>query len=319
MDTMARMNKISFDDISFNELEEFLKEKLKKAMNAAHEIFGENAFRRAYGGIYSGRIADSLFEVWGVHLGQLSDDEISKLIEKKEYLVNEFRKLLNDERLVAAILWESEKVKMVQFRFDQVRKLITETLLVKDPWENIEENYPIGETVKGTVVRIYRAGTFVELEKGLEGLIQSSEVSWTNQYPNPHNFFREGDLIDVVVLEINWMERFILLSYKQSKPDPWKLAAEKYSVGSIVQGKIVRFFSFGAFAELEDDVDGLISISELDTRWVENPEDVVSIGDELKLKVIDLDINTRKIALSLKEGRGKQPRRRKKRPSQRSR
>lgn len=294
LDTMDRMNKMSQNDL------EKLKKTFEKAMNAAHNIFGKVAFRRMHYGAFSGIIIRSLFEVWSVNFGQLSDSDISKLIEKKEYLIHEFRKLFTNTSLeksfLHAILVESQKVEMVEFRFKKVRQLIEEVLANQDPWNNIEENYPIGSTVKGKVVRFYRSGVFVELEKGLEGLIQVSELSWTKGYPNPVDFFEQGDEVDVVVLEILREEKELLLSYKQTKPNPW----EKYKVDSVVRGKIVNIVTYGAFAELEENVHGLIHVSELAAKSTINPRDVVAVGDQLYLKVLSVDVNKSRISLSLK-------------------
>lgn len=302
LDAMTRIKKMSSDDLRE------LSKTFEKAMSAAHNIFDQTAFRRAYNGKFSGRIIGALFEVWSVTLGQLSDSNIKKLIEKKQYLINEFRKLLNG-RFAGAILDQAQKVDMVQYRFEVVGKLIKECLATQNPWENIEKKYPIGSTVKGKVVRVYMSGAFVELEMGLEGLIQTSELSWTRRFPDPRSFFSEGDEVEVVVLEIDLKKKDILLGYKQTRPDPWKNFLEKYNVGSVVRGKIATIIHYGAFVELEMGINGFIHISELQPGWTERVEDVVSVGTECNLKVIKIKTNTRQIELSLKAMSEEQPRR----------
>lgn len=312
LDTMARMNKMSSDDLKE------LSKTFEKAMSAAHNIFDKTAFRRAYNEKFSGRIIRALFEVWSVTLGQLSDSDIKKLIEKKQYLINEFRKVLNG-RFAGTILDQAQKVDMVQYRFEMVGKLIKECLATQNPWENIEKKYPIGSTVKVKVVRIYMSCTFVELEMGLEGLIQASELSRTRRFPDPRSFFSEGDEVEVVVLEIDPIKKDICLGYKQARPYPWKDFLEKYNVGSVVQGTIVDIADYGAFVELEMGIDGFIHISQLQPGWTEKVENVVSVGQELNLKVIKINTNTRQIELSLKAMSEEQPRRGRRRPAQQSR
>ena len=292
-DTMDRMNGMTSDKL------EKLENQFKKAMDAAHKIFGKYAFSGSVSRRYrKGGVHKALFEVWSVHLGQLPDAEKLKLIEKKEYVINRFPKLLNDRDFSNAI--GSSNVEDVTLRFEKVEEFINEILHGPDVWENIEERYSIGKTVNGKVVRIANSDTFVKLEKGVLGLILTSELSWTRRYPNPRQFFKVGDEIKAVVLETDLEELRIILSHKHIKPDPWADAAKKYSVGSVVQGKIVKIVHYGAFAELEDSIEGLIHISELAPEYPERVEDVVSVGEELDLKVIRLDARGRRIGLSLK-------------------
>ena len=299
--TMARMNRMSRKEL------EALENKFNKAMNAAYEIFGEFAFRRAYSNKHADQINSALFEVWSVNLGKLSDDDISRLRKKRFYMIHAFRELLREQDFVNTISGLVRRTHRVSMRFSKIEQFIQEILEGQDPWNNIEEKYPINSTVKGEVTNIVAFGVFVELEKGLEGLLHISELSWTERYPDPNELFSVGTEINVVVLEIDPVKARISLSYKQTQPDPWELVAEKYSVGSVVRGRIVNIVDFGAFVELEKGVKGLIHKSKLDPRQTQMPEDVVSVNDELILKVIELDVNKRRIGFSLKTVVDKQP------------
>ena len=294
-DTMVRMNRMSCKEL------ETLENKFNKAMDAAYEIFGEFAFRRAYANAHTNQINLALFEVWSVNLGKLSDDDISRLRKKRIYMIHAFRELLREQDFVNTIagLWV-RRAHRVSRRFSKIEQFIQEILEKQDPWDNIEEKYPINSTVKGKVSSIVEFGVFVELEKGLQGLIHTSELSWTDRYPDPNELFNVGIEINVVVLEIAPVKGRISLSYKHTQPDPWELVAEKYTVGSVVRGRIVKIVNFGAFVELEKGVEGLIHKSELAPRQIQMPEDVVSVNDELSLKVIELDVNKRRIGFSLK-------------------
>ena len=293
-DTMARMNKMSPYELA--ELEN----KFTKAMDAAHKIFGESAFQRVYHGVYSSQINGALFDAWSVNLGQLSDGEISKLIEKKGYLINAFQDLLMFPSFTRAISKQARRFDGMKHRFRVIEKFIEEILQAQDPWKNIEEKYPFGEPVRGRVIRIDRYWTWIEIEKGVIGWIPPSELSWTTRLQNPRELLNVGDEIDVVMLEIDLEKSRIWLSYKQTKPDPWELVPAKYKVGSVVRGKIVKIISYGAFAELEEGIEGLIHIS----RIAPKPfvvEKVVTLGKEYNLKVVALDVKTRRISLSLME------------------
>ena len=291
-DTMDRMNGMSSDKL------EQLGNQFKKAMDAAHKIFDQHAFCEVVNGKYrEGKVNIALFEVWSVHLGQLSDAERSKLLQKKEYVTNKFLGLLEDLNFSNTI--GSSNVKSVTLRFEKVKGFINEILHGQDPWENIEERYPIGKTVNGKILRIVNFDTFVESERGILGLIHTSELSWTKRYSNPREFFKVGDEVKAVVIEIDPDKQIVILSPKRTEPDPWADAAKKYTVGSVVQGKIVKIVPFGAFAELKDSIEGLIHISKLAARYIERVEDVVSVGDELDLKVIELDVSARRISLSM--------------------
>ncbi|MCI1959732.1 MAG: bifunctional 4-hydroxy-3-methylbut-2-enyl diphosphate reductase/30S ribosomal protein S1 [Clostridia bacterium] len=159
-----------------------------------------------------------------------------------------------------------------------------------------------GQKVKGTVSRITDFGAFVNLG-GIDGLIHISEMSW-GRITNPREVLKEGQEVEVVVLDVNKEKGKISLSLKNNTPNPWDSVAEKYPVGSIVEGKVVRMVPFGAFVELEIGVDGLVHISQIANKHVVKPEDELSIGEIIKVKVLDVNTEAKKISLSKKEADG---------------
>jgi small subunit ribosomal protein S1 len=180
--------------------------------------------------------------------------------------------------------------------------------LQSNPWEVLATKYPIGAKIRGKVRNLTDFGAFVEIEEGIDGLIHVSDLSWAKRAMNPSDILKEGDEVEAVVLSIDPEKQRVSLGLKQIEPDPWVLVPEKYAIGSIVRGRIVNITNFGAFAKLEEGVEGLIHISELDEKHVDNPSEVVSINDELDLKVISLDPEERRIGLSLKEAKTDQER-----------
>lgn len=180
--------------------------------------------------------------------------------------------------------------------------------LQSNPWEVLATKYPIGAKIIGKVRNLTDFGAFVEIEEGIDGLIHVSDLSWAKRAMNPSDILKEGDEVEAVVLSIDPEKQRVSLGLKQIEPDPWVLVPEKYAIGSVVRGRIVNITNFGAFAKLEEGVEGLIHISELDEKHVDNPNEIVSIGDELDLKVISLDPEERRIGLSLKEAKTDQER-----------
>ena len=172
--------------------------------------------------------------------------------------------------------------------------------LQQNPWELLEQRSPVGSKIIGRIRNLTSFGAFVEIEPGIDGLIHTSDLSWTKRGAAANEALKEGSEIEVVVLQIDAAERRVSLGLKQTQPDPWQEVPEKYKVGSVVRGKVVNLTSFGAFTKLEEGIEGLIHISELADRRIEKPEEIVSVGDELDLKVINLSPKDRRIGLSLK-------------------
>ena len=172
--------------------------------------------------------------------------------------------------------------------------------LQQNPWELLEQRSPVGSKIVGRIRNLTSFGAFVEIEPGIDGLIHTSDLSWTKRGAAANEALKEGSEIEVVVLQIDAAERRVSLGLKQTQPDPWEEVPEKYKVGSVVRGTVVNLTSFGAFTKLEEGIEGLIHISELADRRIEKPEEIVSVGDELDLKVINLSPKDRRIGLSLK-------------------
>ena len=177
-----------------------------------------------------------------------------------------------------------------------------------NPWELLETKYPVGTKLTGRVRNLTNFGAFVEIEEGIDGLIHISDLSWLKRIVDPREVLKEGDEVEVMVLSIDPAQQKISLGLKQIEPDPWIEVPNKYKIGSVVHGKVVNITSFGVFAQLEDDIEGLIHISELAEQRIEKPEDIVSVGQELNLKVIHLDPTERRIGLSLKAAQAEQER-----------
>jgi small subunit ribosomal protein S1 len=180
--------------------------------------------------------------------------------------------------------------------------------LQPNPWELLETKYPVGSRIHGKVRNLTDFGAFVEIEKGIDGLIHVSDMSWAKRFVNPREILQEGDEVEVIVLSIDTENQRVSLGLKQIEPDPWLKVSEKYKVGSTVRGEVVNLTDFGAFVRLEEGVEGLIHISELDDRHVETPDEIVSEGDVLNLKVISIDGIERRIGLSLRSYKQEQER-----------
>ena len=170
------------------------------------------------------------------------------------------------------------------------------------PWENIEQKYPLGKKVKGRVVSITDYGAFVELEKGIEGLIHISEMSWTQHIKHPSKIMNVGDEVEAVVLSVDKDNEKISLGIKQMEPDPWTTIEQKYPVGKIVTGKVRNLTAFGAFVELEEGIDGLVHISDMSwTKRIQHPSEVMKKGDKVDVKILKIDHENRRISLGFKQ------------------
>ena len=200
------------------------------------------------------------------------------------------------------IVNKGDEIEAVVLEISRADKRISLGLkqLQQNPWELLEERSPVGSKIIGRIRNLTSFGAFVEIEPGIDGLIHTSDLSWTKRGAAANEALKEGSEIEVVVLQIDASERRVSLGLKQTQPDPWEEVPEKYKVGSVVRGKVVNLTSFGAFTKLEEGIEGLIHISELADRRIEKPEEIVSVGDELDLKVINLSPKDRRIGLSLK-------------------
>lgn len=173
---------------------------------------------------------------------------------------------------------------------------------MSDPWQVIENKYPIGTRTKGKVVNIVPYGVFVELEKGIEGLIHVSEISWQKRNINTQELFAIGDMVEVQVLTIDKDNRRISLSIRQLEGNPWVDAEANFPVGSKITGKISGFTDFGAFVELDGNLDGMIHVSDLSwTRRVMNPQEILKKGQKVEVVVLSVDAQNKKISLGYKQ------------------
>lgn len=169
-----------------------------------------------------------------------------------------------------------------------------------NPWTTVDERYPVGSEVEGKVRNLTDFGAFIALEEGIDGLIHISDMSWTQRVKHPSEILKKGQKVRAVVLNVDKENERLSLGLKQMELDPWTQVQTKYHVGQDVRVKVVKVTNFGAFAELEDGVEGLIHLSELSREKVADPEEVVSVGQELEAKIIKIDIETRKIGLSVR-------------------
>jgi small subunit ribosomal protein S1 len=169
-----------------------------------------------------------------------------------------------------------------------------------NPWTTVDERYPVGSEIEGKVRNLTDFGAFIALEEGIDGLIHISDMSWTQRVKHPSEILKKGQKVRAVVLNVDKDNERLSLGLKQMELDPWTQVQTKYHVGQDVQVKVVKVTNFGAFAELEDGVEGLIHLSELSREKVADPEDVVSVSQELAAKIIKIDVETRKIGLSVR-------------------
>jgi len=170
-----------------------------------------------------------------------------------------------------------------------------------NPWELVSEKYPAGTVIEGKVRNLANYGAFVEIEPGIDGLLHISDLSWTRKVAHPNEMLQKGQDVQCVILEVDQNKQRISLGLKQLTEDPWEHAIpDAYQPGMVVRGKVTKITNFGVFVELEEDLEGLLHVSELADHKVENPQDVVKAGEEVDVKILRVDINDRKIGLSLK-------------------
>jgi small subunit ribosomal protein S1 len=173
-----------------------------------------------------------------------------------------------------------------------------------NPWTIASKKYPAGTVVTAKVRSVTNFGAFVEVEPGIDGMVHISDLSWTRKYGHPNEALRKGQEVKCIVLEVNEEKRRISLGIKQMTEDPWVRAIpEKYIPGHIIKGKVVKLTNFGAFIELEPELEGLLHISELADHKIDKPQDVVKVGDEVEVKILKVDTEARKIGLSLRRVR----------------
>ena len=193
-------------------------------------------------------------------------------------------------------------VKVLDIDWDRERISLGLKQLLPYPWTEIDKKYPVGSRVHGKVVSITNYGAFIELEKGVEGLVHISEMSWTRNIRHPSKLVNIGDEIEAVVLKVDMQDEKISLGMKQIEEDPWLALPAKYPTGTQLAGVVRNLTSFGAFVEIESGIDGLVHVSDLSwTRRVEHPSEIIQKGDEVQVLVLDVDAEAKRISLGIKQ------------------
>jgi small subunit ribosomal protein S1 len=197
-----------------------------------------------------------------------------------------------------------DKLKVMILDFDDKKERISLGLkqLTKHPWKDVEEKYPEGTRVRGKIVSITDYGAFMELEKGIEGLIHISEMSWTQHIKHPSKLVGIGDIVEAVVLKVIKENQKISLGFKQLEPDPWEHVNTDFPIGSVTAGKVRNIAAFGAFLELKEGVDGLVHISDMSwTKKINHPGEVLKKNEAVQVKILDIDEEKRRISLGIKQ------------------
>ena len=193
-------------------------------------------------------------------------------------------------------------VKVLSFDKENERVSLGMKQLVPDPWTTAQENYPVGTRVNGKVVSLTDYGAFVEVEEGIEGLIHVSEMSWTRKVRHPSKVVTAGEIVEAIVLDIRPENRRISLGMKQITPNPWEMISEKYPIGSTIEGKIKNITDFGIFIGIDDDIDGLVHISDISwIKRIKHPSEMYQKGDLVQAKVLDIDKSNERFSLGIKQ------------------
>jgi small subunit ribosomal protein S1 len=172
----------------------------------------------------------------------------------------------------------------------------------ESPWKDVEKKYPVGTRVKGKVVNIMPYGAFVELEKGVEGLVHVSELSWTTRVNNPSDFLAIGDIVEAVVLSVDSQNQKISLGIKQIEANPWLEIKEKFPAGTKVEGKVRNLTDYGAFVEIEGGIEGFVHINDMSwTRKINNPKEFLKKGQKLEVIVLAVDAESQRMNLGIKQ------------------
>ena len=197
---------------------------------------------------------------------------------------------------------EKINVKIISFDREKERVSLGLKQLTDNPWEKILEKYPVGALVEGKVVNLTDYGVFVELEPGVEGLVHISEMYWTREIKHPSKVLNVGEVVNVVVLEVNPDAKRVSLSLKQTSPNPWEKLREKYPVGTVVKGTVRNITNFGVFIGIEEGIDGLVHVSDISWKHrVAHPSEYFKKGQEVEAVVLNIDIENEKFSLGIKQ------------------
>ena len=193
-------------------------------------------------------------------------------------------------------------VKVLKFERAKERVSLGIKQLEPDPWETVAERYPVNGRVIGRVVNVTDYGAFVELEPGVEGLIHISEMTWSRRMKHPSKVVKSGDQVEAVILEVHPKERRISLGLKQLEPNPWTTIDSRYSVGSVVEGRVRNMTDFGAFIEIEEGIDGLVHVSDLSwTKRVKHPSEILKKGQIVQAVILNIDSSQHRLSLGIKQ------------------
>jgi small subunit ribosomal protein S1 len=178
----------------------------------------------------------------------------------------------------------------------------------------VPKKYPPGTKITGKVRNLTNFGAFVEIEEGIDGMVHVSDMSWSRKVTNPAELLKKGQTVDAVVLEVDSANQRVSLGMKQLEEDPWRSIDQRYKMGDLVQGKVVKLASFGAFIELPDKLEGLVHISQISEDHIDKIKNVLKVGDEVSARVIKVDAPERRIGLSIKAATNSKPRKSSMRP-----
>jgi small subunit ribosomal protein S1 len=193
-------------------------------------------------------------------------------------------------------------VKILKFDRGKERVSLGIKQLEPDPWDTVLERYPVNSRVIGRVVNVTDYGAFVELEAGVEGLIHISEMTWSRRMKHPSKVVKAGDQVEAVVLEVHSKDRRISLGLKQLEPNPWTTIDSRYSVGSVVEGRVRNMTDFGAFIEIEEGIDGLVHVSDLSwTKRVKHPSEILKKGMIVQAVILNIDSSSHRLSLGIKQ------------------
>ena len=200
------------------------------------------------------------------------------------------------------VVSEGDIIEVVVLSLDTREKKVSLGMkqIEPNPWTLLEEKYLVGTRILGKIRNITDFGIFIGIEDGIDGLVHISDISWTQKIRHPSELYRKGEEVEAVVLNIDVENERFSLGIKQLEPDPWETIPQRYPPGKIVPSRITKLTDFGAFAEIEEGIEGLIHISELSNERIDDPSQVVNVNEEHKVEIISVDPKERKIALSIK-------------------
>ncbi|MCE0497794.1 MAG: 30S ribosomal protein S1, partial [Methylacidiphilales bacterium] len=202
------------------------------------------------------------------------------------------------------VLHAGDEITVKVLKYDPSKERVSLGIkqLAPDPWDGVCERLPVGARVIGRVVSVTDYGAFIEIEEGIEGLIHISEMTWSRRMKHPSKVVRPGDQVESVILEVNLKDRRISMGLKQLEPNPWTTVEQRYSVGSVVEGRVRNMTEFGAFIEIEEGIDGLVHISDLSwTKRVKHPSEVLRKGSIVQAVILAIDAKHKRLSLGVKQ------------------